>query len=223
MHERTVRTLPRRMLAAAGVAASLILLPLSASAASADSGHGGDPGAVFVQLNSASGNEIAAYARGSNGLLAAASTYPTGGLGGTEVGAPLDSLASQHSLVLDQDHHLLLAVNAGSDTLTSFAVRGARLSQPAVVASGGQFPSSIAVHDNLVYVLNAGGAGSISGFQLKHGALVPLAGSTRALGLANANPPVFISAPAQIGFAKDGRTLIVTTKNHNQILTFPLD
>ncbi|WP_407342771.1 lactonase family protein [Pengzhenrongella phosphoraccumulans] len=196
---------------------------MSASTASADSGRDGDPGAVFVQLNSTTGNEVAAYTRGPDGILAPASTYPTGGLGGTEVGAPLDALASQNSLVLDRDHRLLLAVNAGSDTITSFAVRGARLSQGSVVASGGQFPSSIAVHDDLVYVLNAGGDGSISGFQVKRGGLVPLAGSTRSLGLSNANPPVFISAPAQIGFAKDGRTLIVTTKNHNQILTFPLD
>jgi len=30
------------------------------------------------------------------------------------------------------------------------------------------------------------------------------------------------SAPAQIGFGKDGSTLIVTTKNHHQIHTVPI-
>ncbi|MGV8965777.1 MAG: lactonase family protein [Cellulomonas sp.] len=223
IHERTARTLTRRLVAAAaGLAASVALVPLTVSTAAADSGHRGDAGAVFVQLNGTTGNEIAAYTRGPDGLLAPAATYPTGGLGGTEVGAPLDALASQNSLVLDGNQHLL-AVNAGSDTITSFAVRGARLSRASVVASGGQFPASIAVNHDLVYVLNAGGDGSISGFHLRRGALVPLAGSTRSLGLGNANPPVFISAPAQIGFGKDGRTLIVTTKNHNQILSFPVD
>lgn len=136
------------------------------------------------------------------------------------MGAPLDALASQGSLVLDGPHHLLLAVNAGSDTVTSFAVRGAQLRDATTVTSGGQFPSSIAVHGDLVYVLNAGGDGSISGFTVRHGALVPLAGSTRSLGLGNTNPPAFLTSPAQVGFSADGRTLIVTTKAHNQLLTF---
>lgn len=221
-------TLSRRALIfTAGTAAALALVPLGASSASAtgDGDRDGDrrPGAVFVQLNSESGNEIAAYPRGDDGLLGAPTTYPTGGLGGTEVGAPLDALASQGSLVLDRERRTLLAVNAGSDTITTFAVRGDRLAQASVLPSGGQFPSSIAVHRDLVYVLNAGGDGAISGFRYRHGSLEPLPGSTRSLSLRNANPPVFISAPAQVGFSKDGRTLIVTTKNHNQLLTFPVD
>lgn len=218
------RSVPRRtLLAAAGAAIALLLSPLGA--ASADVGHHDDrvAGAVFVQLNSTDGNQIATYARSASGLLTAAGTYPTGGNGGTEIGVPLDALASQGSLVLDSDHRVLLAVNAGSDTVTSFAVRGTSLTRASVVPSGGQFPSSIAVHGDLVYVLNAGGDGSVSGFELNRGALVPLPGSHRTLGLGNANPPVFISAPAQIGFSSNGRALIVTTKNHNQILTFPVD
>ncbi len=34
---------------------------------------------------------------------------------------------------------------------------------------------------------------------------------------------MFITAPAQIGFTNDGRTLVVTTKSHNTLLTFPVD
>ncbi len=212
----------RALLAAAGAVTVLLLSPLGA--ASADVGHHDDAaGAVFVQLNSTDGNQIATYTRSTSGLLTAVNTYPTGGDGGTEIGVPLDALASQGSLVLDSDHHVLLAVNAGSDTVTNFAVHGASLSRATVVRSGGQFPSSIAVHGDLVYVLNAGGAGNISGFEFRKGNLVPMPGSARTLGLGNANPPLFISAPGQIGFSKDGRSLIVTTKNHNQILTFPVD
>ena len=199
---------------------ALALLPVGAATASAHERDDDSRGAVFVQLNGAGGNEIAAYSRAGDGTLTYAATYPTGGAGGTQVGAPLDALASQGGLVLDR--HLLLAVNAGSDTITSFGVRGARLEHPTTVASGGQFPSSIAVHGNLVYVLNAGGDGGISGFTVRHGALVPLPGSTRSLGLGNTNPPAFLQSPAQIGFSRDGHTLIVTTKAHNTLLTFPV-
>lgn len=210
----------RSALTVAGAVAALAMLPLGAGAASAQDLHGDAPGAVFVQLNGTAGNQVAAYTRAADGTLTSAMTYPTGGNGGTQVGAPLDALASQGSLVLDRPHHLLLAVNAGSDTVTSFAVRGARLRAVATVPSGGHFPSSVAVHRDLVYVLNAGGEGSISGFTIRHGSLVPLAGSTRSLGLGNANPPAFLTSPAQIGFSADGRTIIVTTKAHNQLLTF---
>lgn len=206
----------------ASAVAVLALLPVGAATASAHERHDDPRGAVFVQLNGAGGNEVAAYSRDDDGTLTYAATYPTGGAGGTQVGAPLDALASQGSLVLDDAHHLLLAVNAGSDTITSFGVRGARLDHATTVASGGQFPSSITVHGNLVYVLNAGGDGSISGFTIRHGALVPLPGSTRSLSLGNTNPPAFLQSPAQIGFSRDGHTLIVTTKAHNELLTFPV-
>jgi 6-phosphogluconolactonase (cycloisomerase 2 family) len=216
---RLARSFSRRaFVVAAG--AGLALIPVGSASASPSHDHGRESGAVFVQLNSPGGNAIAAYPRGSDGHLGAATTYPTGGLGGTEAGAPLDALASQGSLVLDQEHHELIAVNAGSDTITSFGVHGSHLTRESVLASGGLFPSSVAVHGDLVYVLNAGGGGSISGFRFTHGVLTPIPGSTRSLGLGNTNPPVFISAPAQVGFSSDGRGLIVTTKNHNQLLTF---
>lgn len=211
----------RRLAALASAAAAAAVLTLAAPA-SAHESHG-SPGAVFVQLNGEAGNEIAAYTRAADGTLSPAGVYPTGGLGGTQVGAPLDALASQGGLVLDQRHRLLLAVNAGSDTVTSFTARGATLGHARTVPSGGQFPSSVAVHGNLAYVLNAGGEGSIAGFTIRHGSLTPIPDSVRSLGLGGTNPPVFIDSPAQIGFSADGRTLIVTTKSHNELLTFRLD
>ncbi len=220
---RTRSTTPvrrRTLVAVVGAALVSLLIPSAATAASA---AGAPPGAVFVQLNSPEGNEIAAYGRAPDGRLSPAATYPTGGRGGTQVGAPLDPLASQGGLVLDLRHHLLLAVNAGSDTITSFAVRGTTLSRARTVDSGGAFPSSLAVHGDLVYVLNAGGDGSISGFRIRQGELVPIPGSTRSLGLGGGNPPVFIDSPGQIGFSHDGRVLIVTTKSHGTLLTFAVD
>jgi 6-phosphogluconolactonase (cycloisomerase 2 family) len=107
---------------------------------------------------------------------------------------------------------MLLAVNAGSDTVSAFRVHGHRLALVDVVASGGQFPSSIGVHGGLVYVLNAGGRGIVKGFTVDRHGLTPLAGSARSLGLANTNPPDFLAAPGQVGFTPDGRHVIVTTK-----------
>lgn len=57
-----------------------------------------------------------------DGRLSSAGTYATGGKGGDQVDAPTDSLASQGSLVYDDRSGLLLAVNAGSGTVTSFRV-----------------------------------------------------------------------------------------------------
>ena len=57
-------------------------------------------------------------------------------------------------------------MNAGSDSVTTFSVDGDTLSLLNVVPSGGQFPASIAVNHDLVYVLNAGGTGSVQGFRI---------------------------------------------------------
>jgi 6-phosphogluconolactonase (cycloisomerase 2 family) len=169
-------------------------------------------GAVFVQTNESTGNTIAAYARAANGVLTPAGRFATGGKGGAAVGAVSDRLASQGSLVFDGAHRLLLAVNAGSNSLSVFSVDGAHLTLRQVISSGGDFPASIAVHGNLVYVLNAGGVGRLSGYQIANGTLTPIADGTRSLGLANSSPPFFLTSPGQVGFSPDGQQLIVTTK-----------
>ena len=107
---------------------------------------------------------------------------------------------------------MLLAVNAGSNTVSLFSVHGDVLQLEDVVPSGGQFPASIAVHKKLVYVLNAGGTGIVQGFTLDKNGLEPIAGSARSLGLANTNPPNFLTSPGQVGFTPNGHQLIVTTK-----------
>ena len=91
----------RSVVTVASAVAALALLPLGAGTASAHDGNHGSAGAVFVQLNGIGGNEIAAYTRNSDGTLTNTATYPTGGAGGTQAGAPLDALASQGSLVLE--------------------------------------------------------------------------------------------------------------------------
>jgi 6-phosphogluconolactonase (cycloisomerase 2 family) len=190
-----------------------LLVALAAALIGAQASHAGDSrGVVFVQTNQPGGNEIAVYDQAADGTLSAAGTFATGGNGGAALGAASDHLASQSSLVYAPGHKQLIAVNAGSDTVSAFRVSGDELTLENVVPSGGQFPASVGVHNDLVYVLNSGGAGIVQGFRITKDGLESIAGSARSLGLANTDPPNFLSSPGQVGFTPDGHQLIVTTK-----------
>lgn len=200
---------------AAGAVSGTPVLAASSAHASSVATH-----AVFVQTNDANGNAIVAFRRQDNGTLTLDATYPTGGKGGRESGAMSDPLASQGSLHFDAADGLLFAVNAGSNTITVFGVQGDTLHRSQVIASGGSFPVGFALHGNVLYVLNAGLAGNVSGFQIANGKLSPIAGSTRSLGLSNESPPFFLSSPAQVGFTPAGDHLVVTTKNNGLVDVF---
>jgi hypothetical protein len=182
----------------------------ASSDASADSWRAG--GAVFVQTDNTSGNAVVAYQRAADGALTQAGVYSTGGIGGQLSGSVVDHLASQNSLVLDQATNTLYAVNAGSNTVSVFAVRGDRLQLIQTVGSGGTYPVSVAVRGNLVYVLNGLDGGSIQGFLSLGGRLLPIAAWHRALGLDPTATPQFTNTPGDIGFIGDGSQLVVTTK-----------
>lgn len=183
--------------------------PLAAHASTArpaiTGGH-----AVFVQTNDTTGNQIVAYRRGSNGQLSFAGRYNTGGLGVALTGAVVDKLASQSSLVYDAGDGILVAVNGGSNSITEFQVNGTRLSHRLTVGSGGTTPVSVTASGGRIYVLNAGGAGSVQGFDSSTLHRIP--GSARSLDLTPDLTPEFLNTPGQIGLTPNGRQLIVTTK-----------
>ena len=207
-----------RRLAPIVAVAAAALLPTGAAAATPDA-PAVSP-AVFVQTNDPSGNAVLSYRRAADGSLTRVGTFSTGGLGGTTVSAPTDPLASQGSLVLDRHRGLLYAVNAGSDSLSVFSVDGTDLTLRQVISSGGDFPVSVTTARNLLYVLNAGGEGSVVGFAVAGNQLVRTTGATRSLGLANASPPFFLTSPAQIGLSPDAAHLIVTTKVNRAVDVF---
>src|ERR1700739_4330147 len=168
-------------------------------------------GAVFAMTNAASNNQINAYIRREDGSLQFSAAYATGGNGS---GGTVDPLHSQGSLTLNADHSLLIAVNAGSGTISSFAVRGPQLSLLDTVSSGGGFPASVTQVGNLLYVLNAGGNGSVSGFRLLGNShLLPIPNSTRSLG----DSP---SGPTDVVLSPNGQFLIVTESATNKIAVF---
>jgi 6-phosphogluconolactonase len=182
------------------------LLPFSAFAES-----NSKSGAVFVMTNAATKNEIIAFERSTNGSLTETGRYDTQGRGSSGV---TDPLGSQGSLTLSQDHSLLFAVNAGSGNISVFGVRHSTLAFLDKVPSGGSEPVAVAEHQSLVYVLNAGAAGSLIGFTLDFGGhLKQVKGSTTFLTAA-------ASGGASLAFSPDGRFLVVTEKVPNNIDVF---
>jgi 6-phosphogluconolactonase len=197
---RDARALMRTFLAAGtGLAAAGALGGFAVPAQAASF-----PGAVYTMTNSPSGNAIEAFARDASGSLTPAGTYPTGGSGGT--------LGSGHSIVVSPDGHTVLAVNAGSNSISEFAATSGRLRRIATVASGGADPNSVTMHGDLVYVLNAG-SGSIAGFRLSPHGLSVIPGSRRPLGAA-------AQLPRQIQFNRDGRVLVADEGGSSTIDTF---
>ena len=196
---------------------SVAQAPLPASA------HPHGRGAVYLLTNDSSHNAVTIFARGTDGRLSQTGTVGTGGRGGSQVGAVVDPLASQAGLNYDANHRLLYAVNAGSGTLSVLAVDGSNVRLRQTVNTRGYFPSSVAVAGNLVYVLDAGGSGAITGFWVIGKRLYPIPGSTRSLGLANDPVPAFLASPSQIAISPDRQHLIVATKSAGTLVSFNLD
>jgi 6-phosphogluconolactonase (cycloisomerase 2 family) len=160
-------------------------------------------GHVYVNDNTANTNTIAAFDRHADGSLSPimGSPFPTGGAGtGTIVG-------SQGALQITADGRYLLAVDAGSSEISVLRIEeSGTLSQveEGTIPSGGTTPISLAVHDDLVYVANAGDGtmgASYAGFRLlDDGRLAPIE---------NAIVPLSATAsPGQVLFNADGTVLI---------------
>src|SRR2546427_9500184 len=171
-----------------------------------------DPGAVYTLTNQVGGNAVAVFARGAAGRLTGPATVSTGGTG---TGA---SLGSQSAVPLSDDGRWLFAVNAGSNDVSVFSVSpGGGLALASRTASGGTLPISLTVHGNVLYVLNAGGNGNISGFTIgTTGGLTAIPGSTQLLSGTNVGP-------AQVSFSPDGRRLVVTEKNTSLLDVYAVD
>jgi 6-phosphogluconolactonase len=207
MGASSTRSVTRVLLAAAAMTVGVVVAAGAATAGAA----GGKSGAVYTLTNSAAGNAVLVFDRASDGTLTPAGAVPTGGLGS---GA---GLGSQNAAVLSSNGRRLFAVNAGDDTISAFRVTNSGLVQlGGPVGSGGVDPISLTVHDDLLYVLNAGGggsAGNISGFKVGHDGLDSIPGSTRPLSGASVGP-------AEVQFSPNGRLLVVTEKATSLINTY---
>ncbi|MEZ4519824.1 MAG: beta-propeller fold lactonase family protein [Chloroflexota bacterium] len=210
LHFAADRRLPRQMLAIAGMLLLLMVLVLGTGGQAQAQGQ--STGAVYVMDNDSTANAVLVFEQAGDGTLTQVDSVATGGLG-TGGG-----LGSQGAIALSQNRRWLFVVNAGSNEISSFEARGNTLSLIDTVPSGGEKPVSLTVHGQLLYVLNAGGSGNITGFRINsHGNLKPIPNSTQYLsndGVGDA------PGPAQISFLPYGRRLVVTEKATNQILTY---
>jgi len=193
-------------LLAAGAAAAAIAAG-SGAAASDVVGH------VYVNDNTAGTNTIGAFDRHSDGSLTPMHGSPfTAGGAGTGAG-----IGSQGALQATADGRYLLAADACSNEISVLRVNADGELTPVgggPVSSGGVKPVSIAVHDGLVYVANAGDGGSnYTGFTLNPGGhLRPLEDSTVSL------PDG--SQPGDVFFNRDGTKLVGTRIGTSQIDSF---
>ena len=227
--------------------AALCVIAVSVSARDNDNDDDDDSdrgrGALFVMTNSTDrvrGNEVVRYDRSANGDLSLVGYFPTGRLSGGEpqlgsgpaptaqifklaanlplVVAAADGLGSSNSLILNSGNRCLFAVNAGSNTVSSFRVSHDGLSLTSVVASRGVFPVSLTEHGNILYVLNSGAQGSLAGFRVQGNcSLNPLGNSDRNLAALTDSFPIpapgeVLTTPAQASFSPDGKRLVLSIK-----------
>jgi 6-phosphogluconolactonase len=208
------RRWPRSIVAALLALAGAAVAP---AVAAANSGPGAarwnNRGYVYLDDNTTGTNTVAAFVRHRDGSLTPVpgSPFPVGGAGlGT-------GLASQGSIQISSDGRYVLAVDAGSNQISVARIEpgGGLVPVPGgVVSSGGTQPVSLAEHDGLVYVANAGTADSnFTGFTLSwDGRLRPLAGSTVAL-------PSTVQ-PGDVLFNSNGTRLVGTLVATSQIDSF---
>jgi 6-phosphogluconolactonase len=189
------------------------LLAIAATAAPAAASASEVVGHLYVNDNTAGTNTIAAFDRHADGTITPVPGSPFAA-GGAGAGA---GLASQGALQVSANGRYLLAVDAGSNQISVLRIGrdGAlRAVRDGLISSGGTEPVSIAVHDELVYVANAGNGGAnYTGFNLGHGGrLRPLPDSTVAL------PDG--SQPGDVLFSADGGKLAGTRVGTSLIDSF---
>ena len=193
-------------------------------------------GAVYVASNSWSGNQIITFPRLADGsLLPALPGVATGGLGsgpGAIPGVATDPLGSDGSLTADPKEMRLFAVNAGSGSVSMFKVKPGGITLLDTSPSHGQYPVSLAVNGDTVYVLNSQ-SNSFARFAITNGHLsyqqtCVLPAAPRPLDppypatASHSEQPVATEAPGQIGLSPDGKHLVVVAKEGPVLAGFPL-
>jgi 6-phosphogluconolactonase len=173
--------------------------------------QGSNEGAVFVTTNGATGNAVKAFRRLADGSLSPIGTFATGGTG---VGGTGDPLTSQGAAALSPDHRFLFVVNAGSNDVSVFRIKSDGLTLVDRAPSGGAFPNSVAVTDDVVYVLNAN-SNNVGVFSYNE------SGNLRRRGTASLSANA--AGGTEVRVSPNGRWLDVTERVSNTIDAFRID
>ena len=185
-------------------------------------------GALYVLTNSPIQNAVAVWRRDASGRLTPAGFVSTGGSGTG------DFLDAQGSLVLSEDKERLFAVNALSNEISVFAVdNNGGITLIDKVPSGGERPNSLTVRGKLLYVLNSGGSGNVTAFQISSsGKLIQIPGSTSNLSTTETLPcprggdagrVCSAAGPAQIEFNPEGNLIVVTERLTSRVLSYKVE
>ena len=154
------------------------------------------------------------FKRNADGTLAASTTVSTGGLGAAATPPfSFPIVDGSGSVNLTSDGRLLFVVNAGDNSVSSLRVTPSGLRLIDHVWSGGTLPVSLTSSGHLLYVVNEL-SGNIYGYRFSEdGHLRAISGSSQPL-----SSPGPSGVAADIGFAPDGGTLVVTLRQTLQAL-----
>jgi 6-phosphogluconolactonase len=212
------------------LAVMLAAAAANAAAARADGGQQLTPGAVFTQTNTVP-NFVSVFTRNADGTLVAAGQAATGGNGRPAGNPPLGlpTLDTGRDVELSSDggnKHCLFVTNAGSNTVSSFAVRPDGLVLVDQEPTNGSRPASLTTTQRgpmarVLYVLNSDvGSASIQGYYVS--------GTCALTIIPGSNHPTTTpsSLPANVEFNHRGTVLSVTERlagTQGDIDIFPVD
>jgi hypothetical protein len=179
-------------------------------------------GAAYFITNDPSGNFVLSADIHSDGSLVFRAAVTADGRGAHGVSNPIgpDALFSQGAVKASAAGNILATVNAGSNSITVFAIDPdqpsnlTKLGQP--VSSEGEFPMSLAINSNgtQVCVLNGGQVAGVSCFAVdKDLGLVSGRNALRSLPLNQTTPATGPAGSAShVIFSEDGSQLIASIK-----------
>ena len=187
-------------------------------------------GAVYTLSNDfVRGNAVLVSSLSSTGQLTFVGAVPTGGLGGNNT-AVSDALFSSHCVQVDRTRSLLLAVNAGSDSVSLFTINPSDPTSIAFVGSqpsGFQYPVSIAlnVQRAIACVAHGGVVNGVRCFSYSASGLTVIPSWDRLTNVPGVTaPPTPVNGTSDIAFTPDGLSLVVAAHNqHGLIYMFPIN
>ncbi len=173
-------------------------------------------GAVYAMANGSDRNLIAAYGRRGDGTLELIGNFATGGRGAAfDGGEGLDPLISAYALELTPDNRFLLAVNAGSSTVTVFSINSDfSLTRQSEAFTFGVGPNSLAYDNGQFFVTNIDADGEFAGEPDQEGSILGFFVTSRGNVVPDfRNYRLLENRPSAVRISPDGRNLVVTSIN----------
>jgi len=179
-------------------------------------------GAAYFLTNEAAGNFVVAASIGNDGKLTLRQATSSDGSGAHGLGGDgPDPLFTQGAVKASSAGGVLATVNAGSNTLTVFAIDAQNPTNLVMIGkpigSGGEFPTSLAFNKagNRVCALNGGSINGVACFAVDKakGTVAPIANTVRSLKLNQTTPATGPAGTAShVVFSEDGSKLVASVK-----------